>query len=111
MSQKSWAVLVAGGDNSAATTMGSEMGYLPHLLQVCDAFNILQRHMERDHIIVIARVRAIQAFLFDAAPNASEPWRKSKQEEFLESCSNLNADGGADYDDAQVNPTTVVDGE
>ncbi len=104
--RENWAILVAGGDSNRI--FGSEIGNLPHVLQICDAYNVLAKRLARDHIIVIARLNDMKDLLFQS--NQTEPWREIKRNQFNESCRNLILNGGADYDGSTVNPTTLLKG-
>ena len=111
-----WAVLVAGEHHSVSKSLGGHAS----ITSIGDAFDILRLRLPRDRIIVIAQLEECRKWhdqdfehkVKDVKDSKSaerqRPMWEEKKESFHKHLGGLMSDGGADYDEAMVNPDTVL---
>jgi hypothetical protein len=122
--ERTWVVLVSG-EHYGVTTGRGTMGQHCSLVHVGEAYAKLVDHVGRENIIVIAQLQETLDWLQKASDTGIAPLTGSlftKGQSIEESksawaaklrstrqrCARLIADGGADYDFADVNPDTVL---
>jgi hypothetical protein len=111
-----WAVLVAGEHHTVSKSLGGHAS----MTSIGDAFDILRLRLPRDRIIVIAQLEECRKWhdqefelkVKDVKDSKSaerqRPMWEEKKESFQKHLGGLMSDGGADYDEAMVNPDTVL---
>lgn len=111
-----WAVLVAGEHHTVSKSLGGHAS----ITSIGDAFDILRLRLPRDRIIVIAQLEECRKWheqdfelkvkdVKDAkSAERQRPMWEEKKESFQKHLGGLMSDGGADYDEAMVNPDTVL---
>jgi hypothetical protein len=109
-------VLVAGEHHTVSKSLGGHAS----ITSIGDAFNILRLRLPRDRIIVIAQLEECRKWhdqdfehkVKDVKDSKSaerqRPMWEEKKESFQKHLGGLMSDGGADYDEAMVNPDTVL---
>lgn len=133
---QNWAVLVCGGTRAAFYGLPARPwmdlgGEVSLLVTLGGVYSQLSRELGPEHVIVIAGLESARCWLRGMADRGysipSDPkhleaakafygdleeskvkWQR-RLEELEEACADLIAAGGADYDGADVNPTSVLE--